>query len=82
MATYIELIKIFKPEMHRIILNSIITFYREGRLWEVDFTCTELIVALLETYPEPEEGILDMICKILACFKMLRFSGLSRVYPK
>lgn len=50
--------------MHRIVLNAILTFYREGKLWEVEFACTDLIVGLMEIHREPEEGINDVICKL------------------
>ncbi|CAH1119184.1 unnamed protein product [Phaedon cochleariae] len=64
MASYSKLIRIFRPEMHRIILNAIITFYREGKLWQIEFACTELIVQLLEVYKYAEEGIEDMLYTI------------------
>ncbi|KAG5865520.1 hypothetical protein JTB14_011578, partial [Gonioctena quinquepunctata] len=61
MESYAQLIRLFRPEMHRIILNAIITFYREGQLWEIEFACTDLIVLLLGIYINPEEGIEDIL---------------------
>ncbi|XP_074036153.1 uncharacterized protein isoform X2 [Leptinotarsa decemlineata] len=61
MKSYSQLIRLFRPEMHRIILNAIITFYREGKLWEIEFACTDLIVQLLQIYQDAEEGIEDLL---------------------
>lgn len=59
------MIRIFKPYLLRIVLSAIITFYREGKLWEDEFACTDLLVYLMEIYPDPEEAVHDIICKYI-----------------
>lgn len=64
MEVYRKLLTVFSRDMYRIVLSAILTFYREGKLWEVDFACTEMIVFLLETFNEYTDGVNDLICKL------------------
>ncbi|CAH1987811.1 unnamed protein product [Acanthoscelides obtectus] len=70
MKQFNKMIRLFKRVMHRIILNAVITFYKEGRLWEVEFPCTELVIRLLEVYRNAEEGIEDILHTTEACTLM------------
>lgn len=68
MDYYVQLIRMFKPNVHRIILSSIITFYKDGKLWDIEFACTDMIVALLDIYPEVEDGVNDLLSKYMMHF--------------
>ncbi|VEN42891.1 unnamed protein product [Callosobruchus maculatus] len=67
---FTRMIRLFKRIMHRIILNAVITFYKEARLWEVEFPCTELVIQLLEVYKNAEEGIEDILHTTETCTLM------------
>nr|CAH7758043.1 unnamed protein product [Callosobruchus chinensis] len=70
MKQFAKMIRLFKRIMHRIILNAVITFYKEARLWEVEFPCTDLVIQLLEVYKNAEEGIEDILHTTETCTLM------------
>lgn len=61
MEYYLQLIRMFKPKMYRIMLSSIITFYKDGKLWDIEFACKDMIIALLEIYPDMEDGVNELL---------------------
>ncbi|KAJ8959094.1 hypothetical protein NQ318_022351 [Aromia moschata] len=61
LKSYSRLIRIFHPSMHRIILNAILVFYKEGKLWEFEFACTDLIVDLMMIYTNFEQALDDIL---------------------
>ncbi|VEN33855.1 unnamed protein product [Callosobruchus maculatus] len=60
---YSQLIEQLDVLLLRLALNAVMTFYMEGKLWDVDFNCMELISLLLNKFPCPEVGFNDIIRK-------------------
>ncbi|KAJ8923068.1 hypothetical protein NQ315_001617 [Exocentrus adspersus] len=61
MDYYLQLIRMFPVKKHRVVLSALIAFYKDGKLWEIDFPCSEMIAALLQHYTHIEEGIDDLL---------------------
>ncbi|CAG9834298.1 unnamed protein product [Diabrotica balteata] len=64
LKVYRRLIKIIDKDMYRIAVNAIVTFYREGKLWEIEFGCTVLIVEILENHVYMREDLDDILYTI------------------
>ncbi|CAH1110331.1 unnamed protein product [Psylliodes chrysocephalus] len=63
MSVYFKLLTLIKEPHQRVALNSILTFYKEGKLWEIEFGCTDMIVGLFELRPA-SDSIDDIIFTI------------------
>ncbi|XP_030763615.1 uncharacterized protein LOC115888156 [Sitophilus oryzae] len=61
MNSYSELIRLFPKSTHRVVLNALIIFYKEGKLWTIEFRLTELICDLLYLYDDIEEALEDIL---------------------
>ncbi|XP_076261153.1 protein EFR3 homolog cmp44E-like [Rhynchophorus ferrugineus] len=61
MHSYSQLIRLFPKSTHRVILNALIIFYKEGKLWTIEFRLTELICDLLYLYNDIEEALEDIL---------------------
>ncbi|XP_028135366.1 uncharacterized protein LOC114330242 [Diabrotica virgifera virgifera] len=61
LKVYRRLIRIIDKDMYRIAVGAIVTFYREGRLWEIEFGCTVLIVEILENHVDMKEDLDDIL---------------------
>ncbi|VEN47996.1 unnamed protein product [Callosobruchus maculatus] len=68
-------------DLQRVALNSVIVFYKEGKLWEVEFACKEMVIIVMEVYKQPEECIEDMLHTIetSTCFNMFEAKQLTQV---
>nr|CAI5853011.1 unnamed protein product [Callosobruchus analis] len=68
-------------DMQRVALNSVIVFYKEGKLWEVEFACKEMFMIIMEIYKQPEECIEDMLHTIetSTCFNVYEAKQLTQV---
>ncbi|XP_057654132.1 uncharacterized protein LOC130892638 [Diorhabda carinulata] len=61
---YQKLIRVINKNMYRIAVNAIVTFYREGKLWEIEFACTALIIKILEIHRYVKEDLDDIVYTI------------------
>nr|CAI5853013.1 unnamed protein product [Callosobruchus analis] len=58
---YSQLIEKLNVLSLRLALNAVITFYMEGKLWDVDFNCMDLISRCLNRLPDAEVGFNDIL---------------------
>lgn len=65
MNTYRRLINVLPKGTYRIVLNSLIIFYKEGKLWTIEFRLTEMICELLYLYSDIEEALEDILSKLI-----------------
>ncbi|CAH1987599.1 unnamed protein product [Acanthoscelides obtectus] len=61
MTIYCQLTEKLNDFSLRLALNAVMTFYKEGKLWDVDFDCMQLISRLLAKFTNPEIGFHDII---------------------
>lgn len=61
MDTYSKLIHILPKSTYRVVLNSMIIFYKEGKLWTIEFRLTEMLCTLLYLYNDIEEALEDIL---------------------
>ncbi|CAH1987603.1 unnamed protein product [Acanthoscelides obtectus] len=68
-------------DLQRVVLNSIIIFYKEGKLWEVEFACKDMFIIIMEVHQHPEECIEDMLHTIetATCYNMYEAKQLTQV---
>ncbi|KAL1494046.1 hypothetical protein ABEB36_009709 [Hypothenemus hampei] len=59
--TYIKLINVLPQISYRLVLNSLVMFYKKGKLWTMEFQFAEMICQLLYLYGDVEEAIEDFL---------------------